>query len=166
MASRAGSKIRRPEQPGATWLPLPVSRATVARLTRYLGALALLGVGVDHIEQYYVDSYSVIPTIGTLFALNFASATLVTLGLVAPLKRLAGRWTGAVLTLLAVGGIGIAAGSLAGLLISENGALFGFMEQGYREAIVISIVLEAATVILLGAFLAAQLPGQLALRRN
>jgi len=126
----------------------------VARLTRYLGALALLGVGVDHIEQYYVDSYSVIPTIGTLFAMNFASATLLTVGLLAPVRRIAGRWAARVLALLALGGIGIAAGSLAGLLLLENGGLFGFMEQGYREAIVLSIVLEVATMILLGLFLA------------
>src|SRR3954451_25481378 len=155
MASRPSSEHSRPAGPGTASFPPSVSRATVARLARYLGALALLGVGVDHIEQYYVDSYSVIPTIGTLFALNFASATLVTLGLVAPLKRLAGRWTGAVLTLLAVGGIGIAAGSLAGLLVSENGGLFGFMEHGYREAIGLSIALEVATMILLGLFLVA-----------
>ncbi len=47
---------------------------TVGRLARYLGAAALVGVGVDHIWQFYVDSYSVIPTIGTLFALPCASA--------------------------------------------------------------------------------------------
>jgi hypothetical protein len=127
----------------------------VARLGRYLGALALLGVGIDHIEQYYVDSYSAIPTIGTLFALNFASAAVVALGLVMPLGRIAGRWAAALLALLAVSGIGIAAGSLAGLLVSESGGLFGFMEQGYREAIVLSIGLEVATMILLGVFLAA-----------
>jgi hypothetical protein len=131
------------------------SRATVARLGRYLGALALLGVGVDHIEQYYAEFYSAIPTIGTLFVLNFASAALVTLGLVAPVERIAGRRAPAALALLAISGIGIAAGSLAGLLVSENGGLFGFMETGYREAIVISIALEAATIILLGLFLVA-----------
>ena len=49
----------------------------LAHWSRYLGALALLGVGLDHLEQYSVDSYSVIPTIGTLFALNFASAALL-----------------------------------------------------------------------------------------
>ena len=43
---------------------------------------------------------------------------------------------------------------LAGLLVSEHHALFGFMERGYRGAIVLSIVLEAATMALLGAFLA------------
>ena len=144
--------------------PLPIApsrlgaqahRAVIAHLCRYLGALALLGVGFDHVQQYSVDSYSAIPTIGTLFALNFASATVVGLGLVAPVKRLAGRWADAVLAVLAVSGIGIAAGSLAGLLISEKSGLFGFMEQGYRAAIVTSIVLEVITVVLLGAFLAA-----------
>jgi hypothetical protein len=155
MASRPSSEHSRPAGPGTASFPPSVSRATVARLARYLGALTLLGVGVDHIEQYYVDSYSAIPTIGALFALNFASATLVTLALVTPFRRVAGLWTDAVLALLAVGGIGVAAGSLAGLLISEGGGLFGFMEQGYREAIVVSIVLEAATIVLLGVFLVA-----------
>jgi hypothetical protein len=154
MTSRASSRHSSLERPGTRRLPSSPSRASLARLGRYLGALALLGVGIDHIEQYYVDSYSAIPTIGTLFALNFVSATVVTLGLLAPIRRIAGRWAAALLALLAVGGIGIAAGSLAGLLVSENGGLFGFMERGYREAIAISIALEVATMILLGLFLA------------
>jgi hypothetical protein len=143
MASRA---VQRP-------LRAP-SRATLARLVRYLGALALLGVGIDHIEQYYADFYSAIPTIGALFFLNFVSATVVAVGLAAPVRRIAGRWADAILAALAMSGIGIAAGSLAGLLVSESGGLFGFMEQGYREAIVLSIVLEVATIVLLGMFLA------------
>jgi hypothetical protein len=75
------------------------------------------------------------------------------LGLLAPLRRFAGRFTGRLLTLLALSGIAIAVGTLAGLLISENGDLFGFREVGYRGAIVLSIVLDVATVILLAAFL-------------
>ncbi len=63
-----------------------------------------------------------------------------------------GRWADAMLALLALGGIGIAAGSLAGLLLSETVGLFGFKELGYREAIVISIVLDVATIVLLGIF--------------
>jgi hypothetical protein len=126
-----------------------------ATLMRILGALSLLAVGVDHIDQYYVDSYSAIPTIGTLFALNFASALPLALGLLAPVRRVAGRWAHAVLAALALGGIGVAAGSLAGLLISENGGLFGFTEQGYRPAIVLSIVFEVATIVFLGIFLSA-----------
>ncbi|MFL5828177.1 MAG: hypothetical protein ACJ76V_16785 [Thermoleophilaceae bacterium] len=124
------------------------------QLARYLGALALLGVGIDHIQQYYGASYSAIPTIGTLFALNFVSAALVALGLVAPVARIAGRRATAVLGVLAMSGIGIAAGSLAGLLVSENGGLFGFREMGYRQAIVVSIALELATIVLLGVFVA------------
>jgi hypothetical protein len=145
MASRAGDQDAR--------ALAPPSRAALARLGRYLGALALLGVGIDHIQQYYGDFYSAIPTIGTLFFLNFVSATLVAAGLLAPMGRIARRWAPVILAVLALSGIGIAAGSLAGLLISENGGLFGFMELGYRQAIVVSIVLEVATIALLGLFL-------------
>jgi hypothetical protein len=122
-------------------------------IVRYLGAASLLAVGVDHIEQYYVDYYRAVPTIGTLFLLNFVSALVVSLCLVAPVRRIAGRFAGRVLTLLAIGGIGIAGGTLAGLLISENVGLFGFMEVGYRGAIVLSIAFDVAAMAFLGAFL-------------
>lgn len=123
---------------------------------RYLGALALLGVGVEHLVEYTDDSYSVIPTIGTLFALNFASAALLVCALAAPVQRLPGLAGRLALPLACAGGIGLAAGSLAGLLVSEDGGLFGFTETGYRPAIVLSIVLEAATIVLLGALLVAR----------
>jgi hypothetical protein len=129
-------------------------RTTVATAARYLGALALLGVGIDHIEQYAVDHYDAIPTIGTLFLLNFVSAVVVAAVLVAPVGRVARRHARAVLALAALSGVGIAAGSLAGLFVSEGTGLFGFMEQGYRSAIVVSIALEAAAIVLLGLFLA------------
>jgi hypothetical protein len=120
---------------------------------RYLGAAALLGVGIDHIQQYLGASYSVIPTIGTLFALNFVSSVLLAAGLVAPIERAFRRRGKPILGFLALSGIGVAMGSLIGLLISEQTPLFGFMESGYRQAIVISIVLEVATTLLLGTFL-------------
>ena len=122
-------------------------------VVRYLGAGALLGVGIDHIQQYFGASYSAIPTIGTLFALNFASAVLLAAGLIAPVERLFPRAGKAMLGVLAASGIGVAMGSLIALLVSEQTPLFGFMEYGYRQAIVISIVLEVATALLLGAFL-------------
>ena len=120
---------------------------------RYLGAAALLGVGIDHIQQYFGASYSAIPTIGTLFALNFVSAVLLAAGLIAPVERLFPRAGKPILGFLAASGIGVAMGSLLALLVSEQTALFGFREYGYRQAIVISIVLEVATMVLLGAFL-------------
>jgi len=120
---------------------------------RYLGAAALLGVGIDHLQQYFGASYSPIPTIETLFALNFVAAVLLAAGLIAPLERLFPRAGKPILGVLAASVIGVAMGSLIALLVSEQTPLFGFMENGYRQAIVISIVLEVATVLLLGAFL-------------
>ena len=123
-------------------------------IVRWLGALALLSVGIDHIYEYYARDYQAIPTIGALFLLNFVSALIVAVGLVAPLRRFAGRFTARLVDLFALSGIGIACGTLAGLLISESRPLFGFREFGYRSEIVISIGLDVATVVLLATFLA------------
>jgi hypothetical protein len=135
-----------------TVLKPPALQRRALAFARYLGAAALLAVGVDHIEQYYVNYYRAVPTIGTLFLLNFISALVVALALVAPVRRIAGRVADRVLMILAIGGIGIAGGTLAGLLISENGGLFGFMERGYRGAIVLSIGFDVAALLALGAF--------------
>src|SRR4051794_16471778 len=123
--------------------------------TRYLGALALLAVGLDHLQQNVADYYSAIPTIGTLFLLNFASATVLAGGLLAPVQRLPGGVGALAVPALCLAGIGVAAGSLAGLLVSESSGLFGFMETGYRAAIVVAIALESITIVLLCAHLAA-----------
>ena len=130
-------------------------RSIVAQAARYIGALAVLATGVAHIEQYAVDSYSTVPTIGTLFLLNFIAAVVIAVGLAAPLRRLTGRYTDAVRAVIAVGGIGLAVLSLAALFISESSGLFGFVEHGYRMAIVVAIVAEVAATVFLVAFLVA-----------
>ena len=127
----------------------------IAQVSRYLGALAVLGTGVAHIEQYSVDSYSTVPTIGTLFLLNFIAAIVIAVGLIAPLAWVTGRYTDVVRALFAVGGIGLAVLSLAALFISESSGLFGFVEHGYRMAIVVAIAVEVAAAIFLVAFLVA-----------
>lgn len=126
----------------------------LGRVARYLGAAALLGVGIDHIQQYAGADYSVIPTIGTLFVLNFAASTVIAIALVLPIER-AVRHGGQILGCIAALGIGVAMSSLAALLVSEHTPLFGFMEYGYRQAIVISIVLEMVATVLLGVYLTA-----------
>jgi hypothetical protein len=119
---------------------------------RALGALATLAVGAVHLQQY-LKLYSEVPTIGTLFVLNFAGATVIGLALLAPIERLVGRLA---VALLAVAAIGLAATSFAFLLISEHTPLFGFMEPGYDPpGIAAARVSEIATVVLLGAFLVA-----------
>jgi hypothetical protein len=119
----------------------------------YLGALSLLGIGAVHLEQYYVDQYSILRTIGSLFLLNFISAAAVAVGLVAPLGRLLGRFANFVRALLALSGIGIAITSLIALFISESSGLFGFMELGYRTPVVLSIAAEVAAALFLTGFL-------------
>jgi hypothetical protein len=130
-------------------------RAIVAQALRYLGALAVLATGVAHIEQYAVDDYSTVPTIGTLFLLNFVAAIVIAIGLIVPLGRVTGRYATATRALFAVAGIGLAVFSLVGLFISETSGLFGFVEHGYRMAIVVAIVVEGVAAVFLVAFLLA-----------
>lgn len=120
---------------------------------RLLGALAVLAVGAVHLQQYdYL--YSAIPTIGTLFLLNFVGATAIGVGLLAPLESALGRrWGGLAVDGLAAAGIGLAATSFAFLAISEQTPLFGFMEPGYDPtAILASRVAEVVAVVALVAF--------------
>ena len=119
------------------------------RTVRRVGAIAILGVGAVHLQQY-LSGYRSIPTIGTLFLLNALSSGIVGIGLLAPLERIRDH-RGAELTsgLLAGAALAIAAGSLVALFVSENGTLFGFSETGYRTVIVLAIIAETLTIVLL-----------------
>ena len=137
--------ILRPPRPRWGWL-----------LARALGALATLGVGVVHFQQY-LELYSGVPTIGTLFVLNFAGATVIGVALLAPLERASARFGRTAVAVAALGGIALAATSFVFLLVSEHTPLFGFMEPGYDPtAIAAARVSEVATVALLGAFVTAR----------
>ena len=133
---------------------------------RALGALAVLAVGVIHLQQY-LELYSAIPTIGTLFVLNFAGATAIGLGLLAPLEHLLGRRMGAAAVgLLALAGIALAATAFVFLAVSEHTPLFGFMEPGYDPtAILVSRLAEGAAVVLLVGFLVARFAARWSTRR-
>jgi len=123
---------------------------------RVLGAVAILAVGAVHLQQYY-KLYSQVPTIGTLFVLNFIGATAIGLALLTPIERLAGRYGGLAVTLLALAGVGQSATSFVFLWIAERTPLFGFQEPGYDPtAIAASRISEVAAVVLLGAFLIAR----------
>jgi hypothetical protein len=122
-------------------------------IARVAGAVALLVVGGIHLEQYTVGSFSVVPTIGTLFFVNFVAATVLGLWLLIPVRGGYRPLRLAVDCAVSVAGVGVAGGAMTALLISEARPLFGFMEQGYRIEIVIALVSEAAVIVLLGAFL-------------
>jgi hypothetical protein len=128
-------------------------RSSAALAARFVGALSLLAVGAVHLQQY-AYLYSAIPTIGTLFMLNFVGATAIGLGLLAPVERLLGRFGAAAVGLLALGGVAQAAAAFTFLLVAERTPLFGFQEPGYDPpALMASRVAELVTVGLLGSFL-------------
>ncbi len=138
--------------------PTARSRVAIPLVLRMLGALAILAVGIIHLDQYSAVYYRVIPVIGPLFLLNLIAATIIGVLLLAPLEGLgdklrpgAGSIASAV---LALAGIGLASGSFIFLVISENTRLFGFQESGYRTAIDLALVAEGAAVLLLAGYLA------------
>ena len=145
-ANGGSSPVRAlPAQPGR--------RIEVAgEVARYLGALSILAVGAVHAQQYYGAYFSVVPTIGTLFLLSFVGAGVVGVVLIAPVRRLGPNIGDLILVLAALGAIGIAVGSLASLLVSEYMPLFGFMESGYRLAIVLALVFDSLTAVFLALF--------------
>jgi hypothetical protein len=121
--------------------------------TRTLGALALLVMGGVHYQQYRYAFYSSIPTIGPLFLANFIGATALGLFLLAPVRSRLGRRGRSLDRVAALAGIGVAAGGLVALLISEHTPLFGFMEHGYRFVIVLAIASDAVAITMLALFL-------------
>jgi hypothetical protein len=135
-------------------VPSRSSRRRVAgEVARYLGAASILVVGAIHAQQYYDAYFRVVPTIGTLFLLSFIGAGVVGAVLFAPVRLLGERLGDLVLSLAALAAIGIALGTLVSLLISEYTPLFGFMESGYRLAIVLTLLFDGLTTVFLGVFL-------------
>jgi hypothetical protein len=129
--------------------PRKKASGLTSAILRTLGGVAVLVVGAVHLQQYLADHFDVVPIIGPLFALNFAGATLIGLGLLVPAARLR-----VVHLLLALGGIGLAATSFVFLFISEHRPLFGFQDYGFRTAIVVALAAEAVAVVTLAAYLA------------
>ncbi len=121
---------------------------------RAAGALALIAMGALHLQQYYDAGYSALPTIGTLFVVNFAGGVALGLALLLPVERLPGRAGAIAVPLLAFTGAAMAATSIAFLLISEQTPLFGFLETSTSPAITVALVAEAIATAALG-FLAA-----------
>jgi len=135
----------------SAWVEPHQARSLIA--ARSLGAVSLLVVGGIHYQQYRYALYSVVPTIGPLFIVNFIAATVLGLFLLAPFKSRLGHPAELLDRFAALAGVGVAASGLAALLISEHTLLFGFMEHGYRFVIVLTIASEATAIAMLTLFL-------------
>jgi hypothetical protein len=138
--------------------PAPRRIANPGRLAlRVTGALALLAMGSLHLQQYLDADYSALPTIGTLFVLNFVGGVGLGLALLLPVGRLPGRLGTISPPLLAVTGAAMAATSFAFLLISEQTPLFGFLETSTSPALTVALVAEAVATLALSAFAVASM---------
>jgi len=131
------------------------------KVIRWLGAVAVIGVGAVHLQQYLGD-YHAIPTIGPLFLLNAIGSGLVAVGLLLPIERWLDARRGEIaIGLLALGGVAIALGALIGLYIAETSTLFGFSEGTFETVMWVAVVSEAAAVILLAPVTVVNLLGSL-----
>ena len=124
-----------------------------AAVRRLLAAASLFAIGGVHIQQYIVQDYRVIPTIGPLFLLNFIVGTVLGLYFLFPARARVGRIRSIVDTLAALSGLGLAIGGAVALIVSEHTPLFGFMEHGYRFAIVFTFAAEGVAIVVLGTLL-------------
>ena len=146
--------------------PTRRDRLIVLRSARAIGAISLLVVGGVHLQQYTVNHYSVVPTIGSLFLLNFIVATISGTILLIPFGASVGRTRLAFDGVAAVIGIGVAFGAFVALSVSEHTPLFGFREYNYREVIVLALASEAIAVVSLAVFVVrAAVTGRVATRR-
>ena len=75
-------------------------------------------------------------------------------------SRVTPRYADAIRSIFAIGGIGLGVFSLIALFVSEGSGLFGFVENGYRTAIVLAMVAEIAATLFLVVFLVADRVGR------
>jgi hypothetical protein len=54
---------------------------------RFIGAVALLGVGAVDLQQYFGANFRTVPTIGSLFLLNAIGCAVVGFTLLMPIER-------------------------------------------------------------------------------
>ena len=109
-----------------------------------LGALALAGEAVVHVQQY-VSLYHEVAWIGPLFLANAAASVAALAGLAYASTR----------QLAALAGIVISVVALGALVVSYGQGLFGWQEAGFRTGVGLVLVAEVAAVILLSTGLAA-----------
>jgi hypothetical protein len=115
----------------------------VARGLYAAGALALLGEGTVHLQQFAALFYGV-RWIGPLFLANAAACAFAIAGLTGRSTR----------PLAALVGSAVSALALAGLVVSYGDGLFGWMEFGLRPPVAVALACELAAVLALTAALA------------
>jgi hypothetical protein len=114
----------------------------------WLAALLVAVIAGVHFQQY-VDFMSEVPTIGVLFLLNGAGGAGLAVALLSRDRMLR--------LLAAVGGIGLAVGSLVSIIIALESSLFGYSEPTLRFAILLAIISEGLALPVLTAVVVTEL---------
>ena len=109
---------------------------------RVIAALLVLVIAGVHFQQY-VQFMSHVPWVGVLFLLNAGGGAAIAVALLG--------FDRDVRTLAALGGIGLAVGSLVSLVIALTSSFAGYHEPTLRTAILIAIISEALAVPALAA---------------
>jgi hypothetical protein len=124
--------------------PWVATRAQAALALAYAtGAAALAGIGAVHVQEYATTMHFV-RWIGPLFIANGAACAVTIVGLAfRPTRKLA-----------ALGGVLIAALTLAGLVVSYGQGLFGWHETGFRTSIAVDVVTTVVATVALTVALA------------
>jgi hypothetical protein len=117
---------------------------TLLGATYALGGISLAGEAAVHAQQYF-SLYHEVRWIGPLFLANAVACVTAIAALTYPRARELAAWAGIVISVAALGG----------LVISYGEGLFGWQEAGFRAAVALVLIFEAAAVILLSAALAA-----------
>lgn len=117
----------------------PVSTAEALPFGAYaLGAIALAGEAVVHVQQYF-QLFHEVRWIGPLFLLNAVACVVAIVGVAYPRTREPAALAGIVISVVALGS----------LVISYGHGLFGWQEAGFRTAILLILIAEIGAVVFL-----------------
>lgn len=115
-------------------------RSTRSVLLRTVTAALAGTIAGIHLELWSGSGYRHIPTIGPLFVVNGIAGALLALACLAlPLRVVRLAWAAIA---------GYAAATLASVLVSLNGGLFGFVETARAPLLAPSIAAEAAAIVI------------------
>jgi hypothetical protein len=108
-------------------------------MTRYVTAVLLAAAGFIHADLY-LHGYRAIPLVGPAFLLQASGSFAIAVLLLA-----------SDVLILRLAAAGLAAGALAGFVLSRTVGIGGFVERGFDPApqALISVLLEVAVLVLL-----------------
>jgi hypothetical protein len=127
-------------------MPAAPRGANVPRLFRYAGALLVLGGGAIHLSLY-LDGYSSIPRIGTVFLVNVAAAVLIA-------AALAFRPIGS----FALAALLFSVGTMTAFVLSRTTGILGFREVGWDVRSAAAFATEALSVAVIGVWFSSTRP--------